>query len=411
MNKTALLISVALMSASCGEDQQENPPDTHDMIESLDIAISASYDRKGLDLKRDFHTTSYNGDLEKIELGRKLFYDENLSQVFQSESEGVSCATCHTETRSGYPITTQEYHQYGHPRTFTDDYNPTPKTFINSAHTPNYYTLDEEGVLIPNGDTTSLHNGACGGYTDINKGVNWMYLYDEPWGFGNFVLQDLMYLDRNYNGFQIQSIIGQGVHRISSDKFELAENAERDSLPNKAITDYLDYVKAEYGVELVNLFGGDYINDIGVGMAITEFERSVVTTKDPDNLYNGGDLQALTDRQKYGKYLFSELGCVDCHNGKSYGGGYYVSPHDRSHEDQEKPIGRFVITGRDEDLYKVRTPQLKNIKDHTTLMASQSLEDFVLNTDGLDRTTKGDLDLLIDWLVNGNYDDELELSE
>jgi cytochrome c peroxidase len=102
--------------------------------------------------------------------------------------------------------------------------------------------------------------------------------------------------------------------------------------------------------------------------AIAEFEKTLITPDSPFDLYLKGDKNALTEEQKEGYRLFKEFRCATCHAGKAMGGqsfekvglkaDYYA---DRGTEITDVDKGLYNVTGKEEDLYKLKTPVLRNI--------------------------------------------------
>jgi cytochrome c peroxidase len=100
--------------------------------------------------------------------------------------------------------------------------------------------------------------------------------------------------------------------------------------------------------------------------AIATFERSLVTLDSRFDRYLRGDRGALSAKEVEGYRRFREFGCVSCHNGQLLGGNMYqkagvlgdfwagraVTPSD---------LGRYNVTGREEDRYVFKVPSLRNV--------------------------------------------------
>ncbi len=108
-------------------------------------------------------------------------------------------------------------------------------------------------------------------------------------------------------------------------------------------------------------FPGD-VNPIthqNVGIAIGAFERQLNTPARFD-LFLGGDNSQLDANEQRGLITFINLGCPQCHMGATVGGLLYkklgeIEPY------VTKDVGRFAITGRDEDKYVFKVPSLRNV--------------------------------------------------
>ncbi|MDR1648169.1 MAG: cytochrome-c peroxidase [Zoogloeaceae bacterium] len=100
--------------------------------------------------------------------------------------------------------------------------------------------------------------------------------------------------------------------------------------------------------------------------AIAEFERSLVTPSRMDRWLLGED-DALNTQELKGYTLFKQYGCVACHQGANVGGNmyqkfgimrdYFENRDKRSGAD----MGRFNVTGREEDRHVFKVPTLRNI--------------------------------------------------
>lgn len=101
--------------------------------------------------------------------------------------------------------------------------------------------------------------------------------------------------------------------------------------------------------------------------AIATYERSLVTINAPFDRFLMGDKAALTSEQKEGYRLFKSFGCVSCHQGRLVGGnmyqriGIYQEYFSRNGDLNEADLGRYNVTGREEDRYVFKVPSLRNV--------------------------------------------------
>ena len=102
--------------------------------------------------------------------------------------------------------------------------------------------------------------------------------------------------------------------------------------------------------------------------AIAAFEATDFTFLDsPWDQYLAGNVDALTIKQKFGALLFMTKGrCIECHNGPLLTDQQHYNiavPPLGPGKDPEAPedFGRFRETGDPEDLYRFRTPPLRNV--------------------------------------------------
>ncbi len=97
-----------------------------------------------------------------------------------------------------------------------------------------------------------------------------------------------------------------------------------------------------------------------VGKAIGAFEKGLVTPA-PFDKYLAGDKLALKPQQKQGLKLFTELGCVGCHNGTYVGGGMYQKVGLVQPWPNQKDQGRYELTHQDADRMVFKVPSLRNV--------------------------------------------------
>lgn len=100
--------------------------------------------------------------------------------------------------------------------------------------------------------------------------------------------------------------------------------------------------------------------------AIATFERSLVTVNSRFDRYLRGDRQALTSREEEGYRRFSEYGCVSCHQGMLIGGNMFqkfgvLGDYFAARSVTEADLGRYTVTGREEDRHVFKVPSLRNV--------------------------------------------------
>jgi len=111
----------------------------------------------------------------------------------------------------------------------------------------------------------------------------------------------------------------------------------------------------------------DKINFGHIGEALGHFQANkFVVVNTPFDKYLEGDNSAMSDAAKRGAILFYSKGkCVECHSGNNFTDNKFhniafpqVGP---GKEEGGNDKGLFLVTGKDEDLYKFKTPGLRNI--------------------------------------------------
>ncbi|WJW74386.1 cytochrome c peroxidase [Thiohalobacter sp. IOR34] len=122
-----------------------------------------------------------------------------------------------------------------------------------------------------------------------------------------------------------------------------------------------DYVQAFQRVY------ADGITPANVRDAIASFERTLLTPGSRFDRYLRGDEAALSAEEKQGYQLFKDYGCTACHQGVNLGGnlfqrlgifGDFFAARD---EISSADLGRFTLTGREQDRHVFRVPSLRNV--------------------------------------------------
>ena len=143
----------------------------------------------------------------------------------------------------------------------------------------------------------------------------------------------------------------------------------------------LDDLEAElaqipgYVDEFKTVFGRAPNRD-DIAKALAAFQRTLVTESSPLDRFLMGDENALSAEARAGFELFrGEAGCIECHNGPllSDGNFYRLGV---SYQDE----GRAVVTGKEEDRFRFRTPSLRNVAETGPYMhdgSQETLDDVV----------------------------------
>jgi len=114
----------------------------------------------------------------------------------------------------------------------------------------------------------------------------------------------------------------------------------------------------------------------GIAKALAAFQRTLVTEPSPFDRYLAGEKDALSDEAKAGLELFrGEAGCIECHSGPLLSDGKFYRLG-VSFKDE----GRAMITSKNEDRFRFRTPSLRNIAETGPYMhdgSQKTLEEVV----------------------------------
>lgn len=111
------------------------------------------------------------------------------------------------------------------------------------------------------------------------------------------------------------------------------------------------------------------INGNTITDAIAEFEKTLITPNSRFDQYLLGNVDILSSEEKRGLALFNKYNCQTCHAGEAMGGGSFETMGmkadyfaDRGKGITEADLGRYNVTGKEEDKYKFKVPTLRNIE-------------------------------------------------
>ncbi len=154
-----------------------------------------------------------------------------------------------------------------------------------------------------------------------------------------------------------QNIEGLIVHRMMYTK-EIIEEAGYKEMFDRAFPD---------------LSEADKYSRTGASFAISAYLRALITNEAPFQLWLRGQNSAMTEQQKRGAIVFfGKAACNTCHFEKNLGSmrfealgvrDLYERGGLKTNENDLRNFGRGGFTGRAEDMFKFRTPQLYNMGD------------------------------------------------
>jgi cytochrome c peroxidase len=132
-----------------------------------------------------------------------------------------------------------------------------------------------------------------------------------------------------------------------------------------------------YRRQFKEIFGADTIDADLVGKAIATFERVLLAGNSPwDRWEQAGNTAAVSDAARRGEELFRDRArCNRCHLGSNY----TDAPFGRFHNlgvgmDSPNPdLGRYGVSGRDEERGAFRTPTLRQVAQTAPYMHDGSL--------------------------------------
>ncbi len=302
--------------------------------------------------------------IEKISLGKMLFFETGFAMNAR-KSEGMrtySCATCHIPEAGFKPNRPQGiadggigYGQMGenrqmHPAYSEDELDiqhARPLSVLNVAFVKN-----------------TFWNGQFGS-TGINAGT------ENVWSENEDTQRNFL----GYEGIETQNFEGVLSHRFVFNK-DLVEEMG-----------YMDMFDASFP----DLPQAARYTTVTAALAISAYLRTLMTDRAPFQKWLKGDPEAMTVEEKKGGILFfGKAGCVRCHYEPNLGslefhalGVRDIDQHPEaihSNPQDERNLGRGGFTGREEDYYKFKVPQLYNVSDSPIYFhgaSKSSLEDVV----------------------------------
>lgn len=284
---------------------------------------------------------------EKVALGELLFHETGLAFHSKNEANGSwSCATCHFAKAGFQDKRVQSLADGGEgddewrkimaharPEDLDAPFIRSP-TILNLAYQENM-----------------LWNGMAGSGEDNLKHRD-KWAKGKPHGF-NFL---------GYQGAETQAVIALGVHRQSHEGLDY--ETVHDAVP--ALEKHPVYSKM-----FAEAFPKQPPSRETIALAIAAYERTVVAEEAPFQRFLRGDFQALSTQEIQGAQLFfGKANCSSCHSGPALNSMSFhsVGLHDMRVEFGEGPDeaarqGRGGFTGREQDMYKFKTPQLYNLVD------------------------------------------------
>lgn len=283
----------------------------------------------------------------KVELGKLLYHETGLALAPKQEMGKMtySCASCHFAA-AGF--------QAGRVQGIGDGGLGIGQR--GEGRNPNRLyagkDLDVQPVRTPTALNTAyqeamLWNGQFGA-TGINAGTESAWTADTPKAVNHL----------GYEGLESQAIAGLAVHRLKID----------DNLLDQ--TDYRARFDAVFGdVPVAERYTLER-----VGLAIAAYERTLLATEAPFQRWLRGDHAALDAIEKRGAMLFfGKAECGTCHTGPALNSmAFYALGMEDLYACPEETFqtaglghdkGRGGFTGRMEDWYQFKVPQLYNLTD------------------------------------------------
>lgn len=284
---------------------------------------------------------------EKVALGKLLFFEPCFA-VEAKEAQNIgtfTCASCHVPTAGFRPNRIQGiadgafgFGEKGEARyklpiykdSEIDAQGARPLAVINTAYSVN-----------------SMWNGSFG-HNGANVGT------ESRWGVSDSAT---VINHERLGSLEGQNIAGLKVHRL---------------LINRDLVEFYGY-KPYFDAAFPDIPEDERYNRKTASFAISAYLRTLLTNEAPFQHWLKGDKNALSEEEKRGALLFfGKAGCYRCHHDPNLGamefhalgvldlfenGGLKTDINDPRNQ------GRGGFTGKTEDLYKFRVPQLYNMAD------------------------------------------------
>ena len=344
-----LLAVVALIFLSCDKDQMYVTSANDYQLENLlnehggkEKYILPDTDDYGLIPQDPFNPLTR----EKAELGKLLFYETGLALApMHASGEGTySCSSCHVPTAGFRP---------GRPQGIADGGVGFGENGEGRVQNGNYSTdePDVQGVrplsmLNVAFVTNPTWNGRFGS-GGMNVGTEDLWTEEKGTSINHL----------GFKGLESQNIEGLKLHRM---------------VINKNVLDGLGYTPL-FDEAFEEVPESERYTPQYASFAISAYLRTLLTNKAPFQNWLKGDKSAMSEQEKRGANLFfGKANCSTCHRGTSLNGdNFYALGVDdlyktdaiNTNRDDPKNQGRGEFTGRVEDMYKFKVPQLYNLDD------------------------------------------------
>lgn len=347
-----VFLSSFLLLVSCQKNSSES------LDKNLTSILNTASNGKGLDYfkmpaGKDFSQipqdpknpiTAY-----KVELGRLLFHETCLarSPLKTASMETYSCASCH-HVDAGFQAGIAQglseggvgFGRKGEGRkklaTFTD-----LEVDVQPIRTPSAMNMAYQEIVLWNGQF---------GATGRNVGTEANWTAGTPKENNNF----------GFQGVETQAIAGLNVHRMKIDVDRIAQMPVYPTL---------------FALAFPGLTPEERFTRVNAGLAIAAYERTLLANESPFQKWLQGDASAMTEDEKDGAALFfGKANCVSCHTGPALNvmefyalgmndlsDGQYGAVNASGPKAEHK--GRGGFTGKAEDMFKFKVPQLYNLKD------------------------------------------------
>lgn len=346
----AALLILCMSLSSCSKDELNNPLDSKLLSALENASQSGTYSSFILPESDDYQQIPQDPKnpitSNKVELGKMLFFETGvaLAPVHDIGMESYSCGSCHVPSAGFLPGRVQGIADGGSGFGINGE-NRQPYPFYEDDE------LDVQGIrplsLINVAFSTNTTWSGQFGAGGVNVGTEQVWNNDPA----------TMINHEGFSGLESQNMTGLDLHRM---------------VYNEAVLNELGYIDM-FDNAFPDVPAAERYSNKTASLALSAYVRTIIPNKAPFQNWLRGDMTAMSKQEKRGALLFfGKAGCITCHqeaalNSMEFAAlgveDLYQNGGLNTDVDDKKNLGRGGFTGRAEDMFKFRVPQLYNLKD------------------------------------------------
>lgn len=307
------LIAVLAIMSGCGGDRKPLSSKKEKVIETIDVLGALPLEVT--------HPADNPGTVEKVALGRLLFFDPVLSG-----NKDVSCATCHQPEFN--------YAEFLETSIGVNGFGSGSSRQFMQPNTIPFVKRNSQSIL-----NTAFNGVANSGHYSPEEAPMFWDLRAK--GLEEQALFPIKTLEEmRGHGFTEDGILDEVINRI------------------RAIPEYQKMFAQAFSKD------ADPVNQKNLSKAIAAYERTLIANNSRFDQYMRGDSAALTTGEKEGLHLFLKTGCAKCHSGPMFSD---FKLHTLGVPDSENlKESDSGLEGK----YAFRTPSLRNLRYTSPYMHS-----------------------------------------
>ncbi len=138
------------------------------------------------------------------------------------------------------------------------------------------------------------------------------------------------------------------------DPAEMAQNLKTMQRNVRKVKGYRPYFE--------EAFGTDQVTIERIQQAIATFERTIVSPPSRFDKFVQGNAKLLSDDEVMGLHLFrTKARCINCHNSPLFSDNQFHNDGQTLYGSSQQDFGKYLHTGKPEDVGKFRTPSLREV--------------------------------------------------